>query len=48
MPIPNGTFHIETWLLVVVCALVLVREIRAAAIHMNSTTFESWSARVPW
>ena len=29
-------------------ALVLVREIRAAAIHMNSTTFETWSARVPW
>ena len=27
-------------------ALVLVREIRAAAIHMNSATFEMWSARV--
>ena len=41
-------FDIETWLLVVVRVLVLVREIRAAAIHMNSTTFETWSARVPW
>ena len=36
------------WLLVAVCALVLVSENRVAAIHMNSATSETWSARVPW
>ena len=30
------------------CALVLVSEARAAAIHMNSATLETWLARVPW
>ena len=51
MPIWNGTFRTEgrtaDWLLVAVCALVLVSENRVAANHMSSATYERWLARAP-
>ena len=44
----HGERGTADWLLVAVRALVLVSEIRAAVIHVNSASSETWLARVPW